>query len=170
MTDFCAGTLPIDVHTLEKTVDSSHELFHLHKRDADPLAHWLKYHPWPMDCTISSNMHVCFQGKEGEPPKFIWIPASGNHRLWRIPTNWTKNKKFPNSEFSWAISRSRTYHNFWNSPSGRHLFKRMYQLGTAKMAAPKAPNFGMTEHQQLENGAKAKSRLGKSRGCQSWFG
>lgn len=42
-------------------------------------------------------MHVCFQEKRGEPPKFIRIPASGNHWCWRIPTNWTKNEKFPNA-------------------------------------------------------------------------
>jgi hypothetical protein len=52
-------------------------------------------------------------------------------------------------------------------PVGDISLSVCHQLGTAKMAAPKAPNFGMTEHQQLENGAKAKSRLGKSRGCQS---
>ena len=161
MTDFCAGTLPIDVHTLEKTVDGSHELFHLHKRDAD-LAHWPKYRPLPMDCTISSNHScTCVSRKKGgnlpNSSEFLRVATTdvgGSQQIGQ------KTRNFPTREFSWAISRSRTYHNFWNSPSGRHLFKRMSHWVLQKWQRQKPPTSGWQNTSNLRMAQRPKADLG----------
>ena len=95
MTDFCAGTLPIDVHTLEKTVDSSHELFHLHKRDADPLAPLAKISPLAYGLHNLQQHARVFPGERGGTAQIHL-----NSCKWQPPTLEDPNKLDKKREFS----------------------------------------------------------------------